>query len=42
MVKVLGLVNSDPSFVEQPQVINGFADLMVEVFGTKANYLLWL
>ena len=33
IVKVLGMVNSDPSFVQQPKVINGFSDLMVKVFG---------
>ncbi len=38
IVKVLGLVNSDPSFVEQPKVINGFSDLMVDVFGEKGKH----
>ncbi|MEA1896262.1 MAG: RidA family protein [Bacteroidota bacterium] len=38
IVKVLGLVNSDPSFTEQPSVINGFSDLMVEVFGEKGKH----
>lgn len=38
IVKVLGLVNSDPSFVDQPKVINGFSDLMVEVFGEKGKH----
>src|SRR6185312_2576420 len=33
LVKVLGMVNCTPDFVEQPKVINGFSDLMVEVFG---------
>jgi enamine deaminase RidA (YjgF/YER057c/UK114 family) len=33
VVKVLGMVNSAPGFVQQPRVINGFSDLMVEVFG---------
>ena len=33
VVKVLGMVNSAEGFGEQPQVINGFSDLMVEVFG---------
>jgi enamine deaminase RidA (YjgF/YER057c/UK114 family) len=33
LIKVLGLVNSTPEFAEQPKVINGFSDLMVEVFG---------
>lgn len=38
IVKVLGLVNSDPSFIDQPKVINGFSDLMVDVFGEKGKH----
>lgn len=38
IVKVLGLVNSDPSFIDQPKVINGFSDLMVEVFGDRGKH----
>jgi len=38
IVKVLGMVNSDPDFVEQPKVINGFSDLMVEVFGERGRH----
>ena len=37
IVKVLGLVNSDPEFIDQPKVINGFSDLMVEVFGERGK-----
>lgn len=33
VVKVLGMVNSVPSFNETPKVMNGFSDLFVEVFG---------
>ena len=33
IVKVLGMVNSAAGFNQQPKVINGFSDLMVEVFG---------
>jgi enamine deaminase RidA (YjgF/YER057c/UK114 family) len=33
VVKALGMVNSAPGFAEHPKVINGFSDLMVEVFG---------
>lgn len=33
LVKVLGMVNATPEFGEHPKVINGFSDLMVEVFG---------
>ena len=38
IVKVLGMVNSDPSFTEQPRVINGASDLLVEVFGEKGKH----
>ena len=33
VVKVLGMVNCADGFGDQPKVINGFSDLMVEVFG---------
>ena len=33
LIKVLGMVNSTPDFKDHPQVVNGFSDLMVEVFG---------
>ena len=33
LVKVLGMVNSTPDFEEHPYVINGFSELMAEVFG---------
>ena len=33
LIKVLGLVNSTDDFIDQPKVMNGFSDLMVEVFG---------
>ena len=36
IVKVLGMVNSTPEFTDHPQVINGFSDLMVQVFGDAA------
>ena len=36
IVKVLGIVNATPEFTEQPKVIDGFSDLMVEVFGDCA------
>jgi enamine deaminase RidA (YjgF/YER057c/UK114 family) len=38
VVKVLGMVNSAPDFEEQPAVINGFSDLMVEVFGERGRH----
>jgi hypothetical protein len=37
LVKTLGMVNCTPDFTRQPQVVNGFSDLMVEVFGEKAG-----
>jgi enamine deaminase RidA (YjgF/YER057c/UK114 family) len=37
LVKVLGMVNATPDFKDQPQVINGFSNLMVEVFGESAG-----
>ena len=37
-VKVLGMVNANPDFTEQPEVINGFSDLMVEVFGERGKH----
>jgi enamine deaminase RidA (YjgF/YER057c/UK114 family) len=33
IVKVLGMVNSTPDFGQHPAVINGFSELMAEVFG---------
>lgn len=35
MIKVLGMVNSAPEFKDHPRVINGFSELMQEVFGTE-------
>ncbi len=32
-VKVLGMVNSAPGFNQQPSVINGFSDLINELYG---------
>lgn len=33
VIKTLGMVNCTADFGEQPAVINGFSDLMAEVFG---------
>ena len=33
IVKVLGMVNAVPDFASHPKIINGFSDLMVEIFG---------
>lgn len=38
IVKAMGMVNADPSFTQHSQVINGFSDLMVEVFGDKGKH----
>ena len=38
IVKVLGMVNAVPSFDQHSQVINGFSDLMVEVFGEDGKH----
>ena len=35
IVKVLGMVNSAPNFEKQPAVINGFSELMSDVFGEE-------
>ena len=35
VVKVLGMVNATPEFKWHPYVINGFSELMVEVFGEE-------
>jgi enamine deaminase RidA (YjgF/YER057c/UK114 family) len=37
LVKVLGMVNCTLDFTQQPQVINGFSELMVQVFGEQAG-----
>lgn len=38
VVKVLGMVNAEPDFEEQPKVINGCSDLFVEVLGDKGRH----
>ena len=38
IVKLGGFVNSTPDFKDQPKVINGASDLMVEVFGDKGKH----
>ena len=37
LVKTLGMVNCTPDFKDQPQVINGFSELMADVFGEDAG-----
>ena len=36
-LRVLGLVNSAPGFTRQPAVINGFSDLIIELYGNEAG-----
>lgn len=38
VVKLVGFVNSTADFVDQPKVINGASDLMVEVFGDAGRH----
>ena len=38
IVKVLGMVNSAPDFTDQPKVINGASDLLVEIFGDRGRH----
>lgn len=38
VVKVLGMVNSAPDFGDQPKVINGCSDLLVDVFGDVGRH----
>lgn len=35
IVKVLGMVNCTPNFQRQPLVMNGFSELMADVFGKE-------
>jgi enamine deaminase RidA (YjgF/YER057c/UK114 family) len=37
LIKTLGMVNSAPNFLDHPQVINGFSELMAQVFGEDAG-----
>jgi len=38
VVKVLGLVASAPDFYRQPEVIDGFSDLMVSIWGENGRH----
>ena len=37
LVKTFGLVQCTPEFTDQPKVINGFSELMADVFGDDAG-----
>lgn len=39
VIKVMGMVNAEPTFTEHPQVMNGFSDLMVDVFGDRGRHV---
>jgi len=38
IVKVLGMVNSAPDFISHSQVVNGYSDFMVEIFGENGKH----
>lgn len=38
VVKVLGMVNATTDFTRHSQVINGYSDFMVEIFGDKGKH----
>ena len=38
VVKLLGMVNSEPDFADHPKVINGCSDLLVEVLGDAGRH----
>ncbi|MDH3270436.1 MAG: RidA family protein [Gemmatimonadota bacterium] len=37
LIRTFGMVNCAPDFGQQPQVINGFSDFIVEIFGEEAG-----
>ena len=36
-LRVFGMVNSAPGFTDQPSVINGCSDLILELYGPEAG-----
>ncbi len=38
VVKVTGYINSEPDFYNQPKVLNGASDLLVELFGEQGRH----
>ena len=38
VIKLLGMVNCTPDFNDQPKVINGASDLLVELYGDKGRH----
>ncbi len=37
LVRTFGMVNATADFTQQPQVVNGFSDFIVDVFGERAG-----
>ena len=37
-IKLVGFVNSDDNYIEQPKVINGASDTIVKIFGDKGMH----
>jgi enamine deaminase RidA (YjgF/YER057c/UK114 family) len=38
VVKVLGMVNSEAGYRDHPKVINGFSELLIQVFGEQGRH----
>ncbi|MEP3209114.1 MAG: RidA family protein [Maribacter sp.] len=38
VVKVFGMVNCDASYSDHPKVINGYSEVMIEVFGERGKH----
>jgi len=38
VVKLVGMVNSEPDFTDQPNVLNGASDVLVEIFGNRGRH----
>ncbi|EEL88244.1 Endoribonuclease L-PSP [Bacillus cereus AH1272] len=38
VVKLLGFVNSTEDFINQPKVMNGASDVLVDIFGEKGKH----
>lgn len=40
-LRVFGMINTAPGFVQTPAVINGFSDLILEIFGNEVGDHCW-
>ena len=38
LIKLLGMVNAEPDFGDQPKVINGCSDVLIEVLGERGKH----